>query len=259
MARHSSGTPTRAAAAVLGSVLMTLSVACGSGADDNDGAGSSDGSRSRDGAADEAAGVDERPAATGADDAAASADGSQGMSSGEMSPAATRPESEVPASASDESPVPPGTSAGGAGVPPVARAQFASCTRSVGSYEGNCDYVYVTMTESAPPRCVQLTIDNCTGDGYGRRGLPVDLPLRWQLSAASIGDSPDECELGVFYPEAAVVVDASGSIEFEPVEGSELPTDIVLDVSLLPSRSAADATAVDVVTPEPLAPVRCAN
>jgi hypothetical protein len=150
-----------------------------------------------------------------------------------VNPAATDPED-----APDESPAAPGASAGNSSSLPPAAA-FASCTRRDGSYGTNCDYLYVTMTQAPPGRCVQLSIDNC-GDGYGSPGLPVDTPLSWKLSSAAIGSSPEECELGVFNPEGTIVVDASGSIDWEAVLSTALPTGIVLDLTLEPSSSADD-------------------
>lgn len=165
----------------------------------------------------------------------------------------------APQTPPDAPPAAPGAGAGSSnGVSPVAAATFASCTRSEGVYGTNCDYVYVSMRQASPARCVQLTIDNC-GDPYSRQGLSVDTPITWQLSSASIGPSPDDCELGVFYPASDIVVGASGDIGWDAVESTELPTAIVVDVTLRPSTTADDPTSVDVVTPEPLNPVRCAD
>jgi hypothetical protein len=162
-----------------------------------------------------------------------------------------------PPNAPDEAPAAPGAGADGSNaIPAAAAAAFASCTRSEGSYGTNCDYIFVTMTQASPERCVQLTIDNC-GDGYTTGGLPVDVPLSWKLSSATIGSSRSDCELGGFDPESTIVVDASGSISWGAVVGSALPSGIALDVTLVPSRSADDQTSVDVVTAEPLTPVRC--
>jgi hypothetical protein len=166
-------------------------------------------------------------------------------------PAAADPE-EAP----DEAPAAPGGSASNSSsLPPAPATAFAACTRR-GGYGTNCDSVYVTMTQASPERCVQLVIDNC-GDGYTSQGLPVDTPVSWKLSSASIGASPDECELGVFNPESTVVVDASGSIDWDAALPTALPTGIVLDVTLQPSSSADDTSSIDVSTIEPLSPASC--
>jgi hypothetical protein len=226
----------------LGFVLLVSPLACGSGSDD--------------GADDQNAPPsdsnveprDARPAATDPEPSAEDAEDDATP----VNPAAAAPED-----ASDESPAAPGASAGNSSsLPPAPAAAFASCTRRDGSYGTNCDYLYVTMTQASPGRCVQLSIDNC-GDGYTSPGLPVETPLSWKLTSAAIGSSPDECELGVFNPEGTIVVDASGSIEWDAVLPSALPTGIVVDLTLQPSSSADDTASIDVVTTEPLSPARC--
>lgn len=232
-------------AALLGLALLAAPVACGSGSDeggDDDATEQSDSpSRSEPPPRDERpAAIDPQPNASAADDAEADA----------MPANAVEPE---------EAPAAPGASPGdSSSVPASPAATFASCTRSEGSYGTNCDYVYVTMAQASPERCVQLTIDNC-GDSYSRQGLAVDAPLSWKLSSASIGVAPGDCELGVYNPESTIVVDASGSIEWPPVASTALPTGIVLDVTLQPSSTADDTSSIDVVTTDPLIPARCAD
>jgi hypothetical protein len=226
----------------LGFVLLVSPLACGSGSDDgaddpNDPPSDSE--------------VDPRDARPAATDPEPNAEDDEDDAI-PVNPAATDPED-----APDESPAAPGASAGNSsGLPPAPAAAFASCTRREGSYGTNCDYLYVTMTQASPGRCVQLTIDNC-GDGYTSPGLPVETPLSWKLSSAAIGSSPDECELGVFNPDGTIVVDASGSIEWDAVQPTALPTGVVLDLTLQPSSSADDTASIDVVTTEPLSPARC--
>jgi hypothetical protein len=156
----------------------------------------------------------------------------------------------------DEAPETAGDGAGSStGVPPA--AAFASCARSEASYGATCDHVYVTMTQTSPELCVQLTIDNC-GDGYTRQGLGVDTPISWQLTSASIGTALGECDLGVFYPDSTIVVDASGEISWDAIQpAAALPTGIVVDVTLQPSSRVDELTSIDVVTTEPLNPARC--
>lgn len=191
---------------------------------------------------------DTRPAATDPEPSTEEGDEDDAM------PA--NPAAADPVEAPDEAPAAPGASAGNSSsAPPAPATAFASCTRR-GGYGTNCDSVYVTMTQTSPERCVQLVIDNC-GDGYTSPGLPVDTPVSWRLSSASIGASPDECELGVFDPESTVVVDASGSIDWDAALPTALPAGIVVDVTLQPSSSADDTSSIDVSTIEPLNPASC--
>jgi hypothetical protein len=226
----------------LGFVLLVSPLACGSGSDEG-----------ADEQNDPPSGVveprDARPAATDPEPSAEEEDEDEALPA---NPVAADPDG-----AADESPAAPAASAGNSsGLPPAPAASFASCTRRDGTYGTNCDYVYVTMAQTSPERCVQLTIDNC-GDGYGSSGLPVDTPLSWKLSSATVASSPDECELGVFNPDSTVVVDASGSIDWDVTLPSALPTGIVLDLTLQPSSSADDSASIDVLTTEPLSPAPC--
>lgn len=237
--------PNLRALAPVGFVLLASPLACGSGSDDGaDDPNDAPSNREVEPRDARPAAADPEPNAQGAED-----DADDAMP---VNPPATDPED-----APDESPAAPGASAGNSsGLPPAPAAAFASCTRREGSYGTNCDYLYVTMTQAPAGRCVQLTIDNC-GDGYTSPGLPVDTPLSWKLSSAAIGSSPDECDLGVFNPDGTIVVDASGSIEWDAVPPTALPTGVVLDLTLQPSSSADDTASIDVVTTEPLSPARC--
>jgi hypothetical protein len=229
----------------LGGVLLVFSLACGSSSDEG---AEAPNDPSRDS---EVGSRDARAAATDAEPSGGDAEDAEDPAM-PVNPAATDPDD-----ASDVSPAAPGASAGSSSnLPPPPAAAFASCTRREGSYGTNCDYLYVTMTQASPGRCVQLTIDNC-GDSYSSPGLPVDTPLSWKLSSATIGSSPDECDLGVFNPDGTIVFDASGSIDWDMAVPSALPTGIVLDITLEPSSSADDGASIDVVTTEPLSPARC--
>jgi hypothetical protein len=154
-----------------------------------------------------------------------------------------------------DAPVTPNVAAPGGSdsAPPVTAQTFAACTNE-GSYGSDCDIIYVTMKQTSPSRCIQLNIDNC--GGYNQQGLPVDVPVSWRLASGSIGLNFGECELGVFYSDSDVVVDASGSISWN--EATRLPSELVLELTLEPSSSAADTTSVEVVTSEPLNPSPCA-
>jgi hypothetical protein len=236
----------RAAATVaLLGVALLGPLACGSGSDAGD-----DDAAVPSAAPSRVPPRDERAGATDAEPSAGDAEGDD-------SPAAS-PAPSASAGAPDEPAAAPGTgSSGTSSLPQPDRAAFAACMRSEGSYGTNCDSIYVTMTQATAERCAQLTIDNC-GDSYTRQGLPVDTPRSWQLSSASIGASPDDCELGVFNPESTIVVGASGEIRWELSETPRaLPTDMFIEVTLQPSSAAEDPSSVDVVTTEPLNPVRC--
>jgi hypothetical protein len=123
---------------------------------------------------------------------------------------------------------------------------FAACWSNGGRYD--CDAIHVIVQESEPERCVQLTIDNC--DTYGRRTLGVEAPSSWDLSSGSIGSSPEACELGVFNPSNIIVLDASGSVSWAGTTAA--PTDLVLDVTLVPAQTAGAAPDVEIATSEPL-------
>jgi len=129
---------------------------------------------------------------------------------------------------------------------------LAACTYSEGTYGRNCDSLYVTMKQVSPPRCVQLTFDNC-GE-YGRRGLAVDVPMPWRLDSGTVSSDPDECELGVFYPTSSVALSASGSVTWN--QTTRLPSELALDVTLETSTPAGNAS-IDVTTTTPLTPVVC--
>lgn len=133
--------------------------------------------------------------------------------------------------------------------PPAPAAQFAACFSTGGPYS-DCETLYVTMTQSAPARCVQLTFDKCENSA-GKRGLGATVPSSWRLSSGSVGASSSPCELGVFYPNYTLVDDASGSAQWQA--SARQPSAIELALSLeLP-----DAPNVEVTTAAPLEPSTC--
>jgi hypothetical protein len=178
------------------------------------------------------------PSAT-ANTAEASADGLNGAA------AASTPDESAAASA--------GAADGSEGQ--AAAQVFEACTSNGGSYGDNCDSIYVTVKQTSPARCIQLTIDNC--GGYNRQGFAVDVPVSWRLASGSIGLDVDECELGVFYPERTGVADASGTISWNG--STRLPSEIVFELTLEPSSSAADTASIDVATSAPFTPVACVD
>ncbi len=132
-------------------------------------------------------------------------------------------------------------------------AVFAACTYSEGSYGRNCDSVFVTMTQTSPARCVQLTFDNC-GD-YGRQGIGARVPVGWRLESGTVGTNPNECELGVFYPSSAIAQRAEGIVTWN--ETTRLPSELVLDISLDTAVIGAPAMTVELATDAPLAAPVC--
>jgi hypothetical protein len=167
------------------------------------------------------------------------------------------------AAASDDTPDVAAPEVGGAGAagnanaappsaPPAPAQAFEACTQRGGAYD-DCDTIYVTMQQSAPARCVQLTIDDC--GGYGRQGLSADVPNPWRLASGSVTSSLSPCELGVFNPSSSSISDASGSISWN--ETTTLPTALVLDLTLQPASVANDTASISVATTEPLEPVDC--
>ena len=127
-------------------------------------------------------------------------------------------------------------------------AQFDACFTSGGPYS-DCETLYVTMTQSTPARCVQLTFDRCQNPG--RRGLGATVPSTWRLASGSVGTSSSPCELGVFYPSNALVDDASGSARWDGTARQPSAIELALTLEL------PDATSVAVTTAAPLEPSSC--
>jgi hypothetical protein len=147
-----------------------------------------------------------------------------------------------------QDPLPPSSDESNATEAASPPAQIFEACLSVGDAYEDCDTIHVTMQEAAVPRCVQLTIDNC--GAYSRRTLSVEAPSPWDLVSGSIGTSSRACELGVFNASNTVILDASGTIGWNV--SAPAPTDLVLQLTLEPSRTAADAPSVALATSEPL-------
>ena len=119
---------------------------------------------------------------------------------------------------------PPLVTAPEAGPEPRPRVYYAcTASRIIG-----CDYVYVTLQDSATDLCVQLTLDNCGTSSD--RPLQVETPLGWRVASGSALANADECIPGEFYPASAPATDASGSIEWNLQ--TRAPTELVIDVTL---------------------------
>jgi hypothetical protein len=209
--------------------LSSVTTACGSGANEDNAAELTRTQRSPSTNAD-ADGADQNPGSTtnDADEPAEDELDEAGLES-EDPPAASSDEPDAPKEASPPAQV------------------FAACL-SVGDAYEDCDTIHVTMQEAAAARCVQLTIDNC--GAYRRRTLSVEAPSQWDLVSGSIGTSPRACELGVFNISNTVVLDASGTISWN--DAAPAPTDLVLELTLEPSRTGGDAASVELATSEPL-------
>jgi hypothetical protein len=104
----------------------------------------------------------------------------------------------------------------------------------------DCININVAVSDPARDVCIQLTIDNC--DGFS--ALPVDLPVSWRLGSASLADLAEGCVPGSYDPNNVIIVDASGSISWN--EATPQPTEVVIDVTLVPSSSALDSDPVDI-------------
>jgi hypothetical protein len=94
----------------------------------------------------------------------------------------------------------------------------------------------VAVSDPERAVCIQLTIDNC--GGYTRAGLPVDLPVAWRLGSASLADLREGCVPGAFDATNVIIVDADGSISWN--EETPVPTEVLIDVTLVPSQLALD-------------------
>ena len=136
--------------------------------------------------------------------------------------------------------VPTGADAGGGGseslpdipiVPAVAPSGrvFAACLESRVS---GCEYLHISVQDSSPALCVQLTLDNCSTYGRGS-GLKVDVPLTWQLASGSASDAK-LCDLLDYDPKSLPVTAAVGRISWSERGRliSALAVDVTLDVSV---------------------------
>jgi hypothetical protein len=131
-------------------------------------------------------------------------------------------------------------------------ATFAACISAGGAYS-DCETIFVTVVQSAPERCIQLTIDNC--GTYGRQGLPgADTPFEWRLAGGTVSPSASPCELGAFYSGATSLANATGSISWD--ETARTPTDVTFDLSL-ELLAAGEGEAIELSTPAPLQPTTC--
>ncbi len=106
----------------------------------------------------------------------------------------------------------------------------------------DCDSINVAVSDVDADVCIQLTLDNC--GGYSRPGLPIDLPVSWRLGSASLDDLGDGCVPDAYDPNNIVIIDASGSISWN--EDGVQPSELVIEVTLTPSRSAPDPAPITI-------------
>lgn len=227
-----------ALASLLGSSVFVLGCGSGTDGDAEQAESSTTGRRQRSEPPDE--GMTAPSQSSGGGNGSTDADAELGQEGGQLGGGSDEPEA---AGSSDVEPEEQ--------EPPPARV-FAACMTDEDAYE-DCASIYVTMQQSEPPQCVQLTIDNC--GTYGRRTLTVDAPAQWQLTSGSIGTNPDDCELGDFNASNTVLIDATGTIEWD--EAAAGPTDLVLELTLEPSRTGGELPSVDIATSEPLNVAEC--
>jgi hypothetical protein len=165
-------------------------------------------------------------------------------------------------------PAPPtGADAGGAGgeslpdipVVPTAAASsdrvFAACHESRVS---GCDFLHISVQDSSPALCVQLTLDNCSEYGRGS-GLKVNVPLTWQLASGSVSDAK-LCDLLDYDPKSLPVDSASGRISWD--QRGRVVSSLAVDVTLEVSAAAGSAVPakVELETSTPIASIKdCDN
>lgn len=170
-------------------------------------------------------------------------------------PAAPAPApSATPARPAAESPSAAG-SADLAAMPVAQAVVFAACTYSEGSYGRNCDSLFVTMKQTSPARCAQLTIDNCGEDDRPAQGQTVRVPTPWGFDSGTVSSDPESCELGVFDTSSTVAQRATGTITWN--ETTRLPTELVLDVTLETSNIGAPNTLIELTTTASITPSVC--
>lgn len=144
------------------------------------------------------------------------------------------------AGAPDAAPPVPGREDVGGGSPepaPLGQAVLACLELVV-----DCRTIQVAVSDAAEDVCVHMTIDDC--GSASRTGLPVDVPVSWRLSSASIADLADGCVPGTYDASNVIIVDGSGSIGWN-LE-TPRPSDVAIDVTLIPSATAVGAAPVDI-------------
>jgi hypothetical protein len=125
---------------------------------------------------------------------------------------------------------------------------IAACT----VLEMGCVRFYIAVADSDAETCLQLVLDDC--NETTRRGLAVDLPLSWRFGTGFVGDLTDECAPNTAFVAAdASIVSGSGSISWN--EDTRQPSEVVIDVTLVPSSSAADVGPISISNSDLVDPV----
>jgi len=127
---------------------------------------------------------------------------------------------------------------------------FAACHESRVS---GCDYLHISVQDSSPALCVQLTLDSCSQFGRGS-GLKVDVPLTWQLTAGSVSDAK-LCDLLDYDPKSIPVNSATGRISWNERGRvlSALAVDVTLELSV--EAGANEPAKIELGTSSPIASV----
>lgn len=108
-----------------------------------------------------------------------------------------------------------------------------------------CFIVNIAVSDRTADSCVQLSLDDC--ENSAQPGLPVALPVPWRLGAAFVNRSADDCVPGARFNamNSTAIVGASGSIRWDLT--TRLPSQVVLDLTLEPSRTALDQAPISLV------------
>jgi hypothetical protein len=138
------------------------------------------------------------------------------------------------------------------GVPTAASSGrvFAACHESRVS---GCDYLHISVQDSSPALCVQLTLDNCSE--YGRSsGLTVDLPLTWQLTSGSVSGAK-VCDVLDYDPKSIPLLSATGRISWD--QRGRVVSGLALDVKLKVSASSGSSlpSEIAIASSSPIASV----
>jgi hypothetical protein len=157
--------------------------------------------------------------------------------------------SDTPAASAPDAGLAPAASAGD-DEPPASLGQSAVACTDDG---GDCLIVNIAVTDVDEDSCIQLALDNC--ESSPQAGLRVSLPVSWRLGSASVSRSADDCEPGAqFNPQnGSTVISASGSIRWNLM--TRAPSEMVLDLTLEPARSALDPTPVRITNSDLVDPL----
>jgi len=167
-------------------------------------------------------------------------------------PAIDTPATDSPAASAPDAGLSPAAPAGDddEDEPPASLGQSAVACTDDG---GNCLIVNIAVTDVDADSCIQLALDNC--ESSPQAGLRVSLPVSWRLGSASVNRSAEDCVPGAqFNPQTgSTVISASGSIRWNLM--TRAPSEMVLDVTLEPTRTAPDPTPVRITNSDLVDPL----